>query len=202
MIKKSLNILIFLFIFSLYFVSFLMIYDTFRERKLVGIEDNALDIFEKEIKNKDTNPEPTSDSTGGGGGSGISYQSYTILGSIDIPKIGFSSIILKEFTYDAMNVGTIKSYGTDLNEPGGFVISGHNFRGRSLFMYNVHRLVGGDKFYITDTSGRQIEYTVYEVLRYVSPDDTSSYTTYDGLHATLVTCEDGGKTRVIVKAKA
>ena len=201
MVKKSLNILIFLFIFSLYFVSFLMIYDTFRERKLAGIEGNALDVFEKEIKNKETTPEPDNANTGGGGG-GISYQSYTILGSIDIPRIGFSSIILKEFTYDAMNVGTIKSFGSELNEPGGFVISGHNFRGRSLFMYNVHRLVGGDKVYITDATGRQIEYTVYEVLRYVSPDDTSSYTTYDGLHVTLVTCEDGGKTRVIVKAKA
>ena len=200
MVKRSLNILIFFFIFSLYFISFLMIYDTFRERKLAGIEGDALDIFEKEVKNKETTPEPENNS--GGGGGGIAYQSYTILGSIDIPRIGFSSIILKEFTYDAMNVGTIKSFGSELNEPGGFVISGHNFRGRSLFMYNVHRLVGGDKIYISDTSGRQIEYTVYEVLRYVSPDDTSSYTSYDGLHVTLITCEDGGKTRVVVKAKA
>lgn len=198
MVRRSLNILIFLFIFSLYFISFLMIYDTFRERKLAGIEGNALDVFEKEVKNKETTPTDNGNSSGGG----IAYQSYTILGSIDIPKIGFSSIILKEFTYDAMNVGTIKSFGSELNEPGGFVISGHNFRGRSLFMYNVYRLVGGDKIYITDTTGRQVEYTVYEVLRYVSPDDTSSYTTYDGLHATLVTCEDGGKTRIIVKAKA
>ena len=198
MVRRSLNILIFLLIFSLYFISFLMIYDTFRERKLAGIEGNALDVFEKEVKNKETTPTDNGNSSGGG----IAYQSYTILGSIDIPKIGFSSIILKEFTYDAMNVGTIKSFGSELNEPGGFVISGHNFRGRSLFMYNVYRLVGGDKIYITDTTGRQVEYTVYEVLRYVSPDDTSSYTTYDGLHATLVTCEDGGKTRIIVKAKA
>ena len=201
MVKKSINALIFLFIFSLYFVSFLMIYDTFRERKLVGMESNALDVFQNEIKNKEVDPTPTENNSGGGGG-GISYASYTILGSIDIPKIGFSSIILKEFTYDAMNVGTIKSFGSELNEPGGFVIVGHNFRGRSLFMYNVHRLVGGDKIYITDTSGRQVEYTVYEVLRYVAPDDISSYTTYDGLHATLITCEDGGKTRIVVKASA
>ena len=200
MVKKALNCLIFMFIFSLYFFSFLMIYDTFRERKLVGLESDALDVFENEIKNQETTPTP--EDTGGGGEGGIAYQSYTILGSIDVPSIGFSSIILKEFTYDAMNVGTIKSFGSNLNEPGGFVIVGHNFRGRSLFMYNVHRLVGGDKVYITDASGRQIEYTVYEVLRYVSPDDTSSYTTYDGLHVTLITCEDGGKTRVVVKASA
>jgi LPXTG-site transpeptidase (sortase) family protein len=201
MVKKSLNFLIFMFIFSLYFFSFLMIYDTFRERKLVGLESDALDVFENEIKNQETNPVP--EETGGGGGdSGIAYQSYTILGSIDIPRIGFSSIVLKEFTYDAMNVGTIKSFGSNLNEPGGFVIVGHNFRGRSLFMYNIHRLQGGDKIYITDPTGRQIEYTVYEVQRYVAPDDISSYATYDGLHVTLITCEDGGKTRVVVKASA
>ena len=46
MIKKLINISIFLFIFSLYFVSFLMIYDNFRERKLKNLESNALDYFD------------------------------------------------------------------------------------------------------------------------------------------------------------
>lgn len=32
--KKFINILIFLLIFTLYFVTFMMIYDNFRERKL------------------------------------------------------------------------------------------------------------------------------------------------------------------------
>ena len=52
MVKKSINILIFLFIFSLYFVSFLLIYDTFRQRKLENLEANAIDAFDKQVKVK------------------------------------------------------------------------------------------------------------------------------------------------------
>lgn len=197
MVKKFINILIFLFIFSLYFISFLMIYDSFRERKLSSMENNALDIFDNLVKAEENKEEETVENS-----EDISYDNYTILGKIEIPTIGFTSVILKDYTYSAMNVGVIKSYGSELNEKGGFIISGHNFRGSSLFMYNIRLLKSGDKIYIQDTSGRKMEYTVYEVDRYVSPTDTSYYTSYEGYNVTLVTCEDGGKTRIVVKAKA
>ncbi len=198
MVKKAINILIFLFIFSLYFVSFLMIYDTFRERKLKGLENDALDQFDKQVKIQ-KKPEEVENVDG----ETISYGRYTILGKIEIPKVGFTSVIIKEYTYNAMNVGVIKSYGADLNEPGGTVFVGHNFRGRSLFMYSINRLSNGDKIYITDTAGRKMEYTVYEVLRNVNPSDTSLYKEYDGFNITLITCEDDdGKSRIVVKARA
>lgn len=200
MVKKAINILIFLFIFSLYFVSFLMIYDTFRQRKLEKLEANAIDAFDKQVKVEKVTPSNMGDNTSNGD---VSYGNYTILGKIEIPKIGFNSVIIKEYTYYAMNVGVIKSYGSELNEPGGFILSGHNFRGRSLFMYNIYRLSDGDKIYITDTNGRQLEYTVYDVIRNADPSDDNLYRTYDGYHVTLMTCEDdGGKTRIVVKAKA
>ena len=200
MVKKSINALIFLFIFSLYFVSFLMIYDTFRERKIADLEGSAKKKKKKEVKIKEVTKEEIEDDNTYNGN--FNYEGYTILGLIDIPSIGFNSVIIREYSYDAMNVGVIKTYGSELNEPGGFIISGHNFRGRSLFMYNVHRLTSGDKIYITDGSGNKLEYTVYEVQRYVDPNDTSVYTSYDGYNVTLITCEDGGKTRIIVKARA
>ena len=174
-----------------------MIYDNFRERKLANLESDALDAFdnivkaeEKEVEENNTYSEE------------ISYEGYTILGKIEIPKIAITSVILKDYTYSAMNVGVIKSYGSELNQSGGFIISGHNFRGSSLFMYNIHKLTSGDKIYIVDTDGVRVEYTVYETLRYVEPTDTSYYNSYDGLNVTLVTCEDGGKTRIVVKARA
>lgn len=201
MVKKAINTLIFLFIFSLYFMSFLMIYDTFRQRKLENLEANAIDAFDKQVKIKKVTPDNVDDNNTTDGD--VSYGMYTILGKIEIPKIGFNSVIIKEYTYNAMNVGVIKTYGVELNEPGGFNLSGHNFRGRSLFMYNIYRLKDGDKIYITDVNGRQLEYTVYDVLRNVSPSDNSIYKSYDGYHVTLITCEDdGGKTRIVVKAKA
>lgn len=56
------------------------------------------------------------------------------MGKIEIPKVGISTVILKEHTYAAMSIGSIKTYGVDLNEKGGFVISAHNFRGRTPFL--------------------------------------------------------------------
>lgn len=197
MVKRAINILIFLFIFSLYFVSFLMIYDTFRERKLKSLENDAIDAFDKQVKVEEVSNEDNTYNED------LNYGNYTILGKIEIPKIGFTSVILKEYTYTAMSVGVIKSYGVDLNEEGGFIISGHNFRGRSLFMYNIYRLVDGDKIYITDTSGRRMEYVVYDVGRYVSPTDSSIYKKYDGYNVTLITCEDDdGQSRIVVRGKA
>lgn len=201
MFRKLIDIIIFLFIFSLYFVSSLMIYDRFRERKLTDYERDIIDKFDEEVKveekKEETQETPTTNS------SSLRYNNrYTILGKIEIPSIGFKSVIIKENTYSAMSVGVIKTYGSDLNEPGGFVLSGHNFRGKSVFLYNIRTLKNSDKIYITDTNGRKIEYSVYSVERNVSPTETSYMQIYDGLHVTMVTCENGGKSRIVVKAKS
>ena len=199
MVKRFVNILIFLFIFSLYFVSFLMIYDNFRERKLASLESNAIDTFDSLVKTEEKKEEEDTTEYVGE----ISYEGYTILGKIEIPRIGFTSVVLKEYTNDAMNLATIKAYGSELNEPGGFVIVGHNFRGGSMFLYGIYLLSNGDKIYITDTSGVQMEYTVYDVSRYTNPNESSIYNNYDGYNVTLLTCEDdGGVTRIVVRASA
>lgn len=192
--KRLLNILIFLLIFSLYFVTFLMIYDNFRERKLNNQEKYALELFNQKIeKKKEEVSEITTTYT-------VNYNGYTILGTINIPSVGISTVILKEHTYSAMNIGSIKTYGVDLNEKGGFVISAHNFRGRSSFFYPIRNLKYNDSIIITDNKGRSLEYKVYAVDRYVSPNDTSYLVKTEDYHLTLVTCEDGGKSRIIVKA--
>ena len=190
--KKFINILIFLFIFALYFVTFLMIYDNFRERKLNGQEKDALQLFENKIGKKEPVPDGQTYT--------FSYNGYTILGKLEIPKIGLNTVILAEQTYSAMNIGAIKTYGVNLNEKGGFVIMGHNFRGKSVFFYNIKNLTNGNKIIITDNRNITKEYTVYSVSRYVSPDDVSYLTSTSDYHVTLVTCENGGKSRIVVKA--
>lgn len=191
--KKFINILIFLFIFALYLITFMMIYDNFRERKLNNQEKYALELFENKIeKKKEEIPENQTYT--------VSYKGYTILGKIEIPKAGINTVILKEHTYAAMNIGAIKTYGVDLNEKGGFVISAHNFRGKSSFFYPIRNLKNGDKINISDNKGRSMEYTVYSVSRYVEPNDTSYLVKTDDYHVTLVTCENGGKSRIVVKA--
>lgn len=190
--KKFINIAIFLFIFALYFMTFLMIYDNFRERKLNSQENNALELFENKISQTEQPEEQQAYS--------INYNGYTIIGRLQIPKVWIDTVILKEQTYAAMNLGVIKSYGVDLNTKGGFVLAGHNFRGSSVFMYNIYRLTSGDIITITDNRGITMNYSVYEVDRYVSPVDVSYLTSTDDYHVTIVTCESGGKSRIIVKA--
>lgn len=199
MIKRLLNTTIFIFIFALYFVTFLLIYDTFRERKLNEMSKDALNLLEKETKKIEKNKSTTEEISA----TGISYGNYTVLGKLEIPKVGVSAVILKEQTYAAMNLGVIKTYGADLNQPGGFIIAGHNFRGRSEFMYPIRNLQNGDKIHITDSVGIVMTYKVYSVERYVSPTETSYYKSYeDKYHVVLSTCENGGKSRIIVKAEA
>lgn len=200
MVKKITNILIFVFIFALYVISFLMIFESFKQRKLERLEANALDTFEKSVKIEKVSVDDIEDDKTSN--MGLDYNGYTLLGKIYIPRIGFSSVIIKENTYRAMDLGVVLSYGEFLNEPGGFVISGHNYRGNSIFMYNIRNLESGDKIYITDSSGRELEYTVYEKVRNYGPEDTSIYKKFDGYHVVLVTCENDGKSRIVVKASA
>ena len=191
--KKFINILIFLFIFALYFVTFLMIYDNFRERKLNSQEKNAVELFDNKIDKK-KKEEPNQQTYT------VNYNGYTILGRLIVPKAGINTVILKEQTYAAMNIGAVKTYGVDLNEKGGFVISGHNFRGRSVFFYNIKNLNNNDIIKIIDNKGRTMEYSVYQVSRNVSPNDVSYLVKTNDYHVTLVTCENGGKKRIVVKA--
>ncbi len=200
MIKKIINILIFVFIAALYVISFLMIFESFKQSKLENLEANALDSFEKSVKIKKTSADDLDkDKTSN---TGYDYSGYTLLGKIEIPVIGFRSVIIKENTYRAMDLGVVLSYGVSPNVNGGTVLSGHNFRGQGIFMYNIKNLDSGDKIYLTDSSGRQVEYTVYEKIRNYDPNNTDIYKKYDGYHLVLSTCENGGQSRIIIKATA
>ena len=200
MVKKITNVLIFVFIFALYVISFLMIFESFKQRKLEKLEAIALDNFDKSVKIEKVTVDDIEESTTSN--YGLDYNGYTLLGKINVPKVGFYSVIIKDNTYRAMDLGVVLSYGEFLNEPGGFIISGHNFRGGANFMYRIKDLEAGDKIYITDSSGRELEYTIYEKIRNYGPEDTSIYKKYDGYHVTLVTCENGGQARIVIKASA
>lgn len=200
MIKRIINILIFVFIATLYVISFLMIFESFKQRKLEYLEANAIDKFEKSVKIEKTKADDLDNDKISN--IGYNYNGYTLLGEIEIPKIGFRSVIIKENTYRAMDLGVVLSYGVSPNERGGTILSAHNYRGQSIFMYNIKNLESGDVIYLTDSSGRQVEYTVYEKIRNYDPSSTEIYKKYDGYHLVLSTCENNGNTRIVVKANA
>lgn len=88
-----------------------------------------------------------------------------------------------------------------LNEVGNTVIIGHNYRNGTFFGSNK-KLSEGDKVYITDLSGKKIEYTIYK--KYLTPQEDFSYAqrnTNGAREVTLVTCHSNNKYRLILLAK-
>lgn len=178
----------------------------------VNLDNN----INNEITNSDDNPDtPGNNSNGygtGGNGGGTSYynknynlqskyQGYTMLGTIQIPRINIKVPILKEVSVDALNRATCLIYG-NLNEEGNAVIIGHNNRNGTFFS-NLKRLKAGDAITITDYNGEIVEYKVYNVFQ-TTPDDVSFYNRdTNGLREiTLSTCTDNDDTkRIIVLAK-
>ena len=129
------------------------------------------------------------------------YEGYTMLGTIQIPKIKVKIPILKELSPDALSKASCLIYGT-LNEEGNAVIIGHNNRNGTFFS-NLKKLNSGDKITITDYTGETVNYEVYNLFQ-TAPDDTSFYQrdTSGAREITLSTCTDNDDTkRIIVFAK-
>lgn len=129
------------------------------------------------------------------------YEGYTMLGTIQIPKIKVKIPILKELSPDALSKAACLIYG-NLNEEGNTVIIGHNNRNGTFFS-NLKKLSSGDTITITDYTGETVDYEVYNLFQ-ATPDDTSFYQRdTNGLREiTLSTCTDNDDTkRIIVFAK-
>lgn len=129
------------------------------------------------------------------------YEGYTMLGTIQIPKIKVKIPILKELSPDALSKASCLIYG-NLNEEGNAVIIGHNNRNGTFFS-NLKKLSNGDVITITDYTGEIVDYEVYELFQ-TTPDDTSFYqrNTNGAREITLSTCTDNDDTkRIIVFAK-
>ncbi len=125
---------------------------------------------------------------------------YNVLGVIVIDKIGVEKGILEKTTDASLNLSVTKFYGPDLNEKGNFCIAGHNYK--DIFE-KVNELENGDTFYIIDKANRQkVTYQIYNMYTVEPTDlDCLNQETNGKKEVTLITCNPGGGTRLIVKAK-
>lgn len=159
---------------------------------------------EENLDGKDDNQNPSySPSTSPGYTNQLYYKGFEVVGKIDIPAINIQYPVLGDATRaKAIEVSVIKIYGPNMNEPGNFVIAGHNYN-NGLFFGRNKNLQIGDKIYITDMTGRKLEYTIYN--KYYTPESDNSYITRitDGrTEVTLYTCDATGKNRLIICAVA
>ena len=139
------------------------------------------------------------------GGSGVTYMGYDVIGTIEIPATDVEYPIIPDdqASIDSLNIAIVKLYPSNvgLNEVGNTVLAGHNYRNGTFFANNK-RLQNGDKIYITDTSGRKIEYEIYN--KYETSTYDSEYMNRDTegrREISLTTCTDDTKGRLIIWAK-
>lgn len=142
----------------------------------------------------------------GNGGSSTSgntqtYKGFTVIGTIEIPKINLSYPILKEASTAAIERSVAMLYGVGPNKAGNTLIIGHNYRNGQFFANNKNLSIG-DKVYITDLSGQRLSYTIYDKFE-TTTDDTEFITrnTNGAREISLQTCTDDGSLRLIILAK-
>ena len=132
------------------------------------------------------------------------YEGFVMLGYITIPKTNVKQPILDTVTPESLNTAVAVLYPSNaqLNQPGNIVIIGHNYKNGQFFSNNK-KLAVGDKLKISDASGVELTYTIYEKFE-TTPEDTSFYNrnTNGAIEVTLSTCTDDAKARTIILARA
>lgn len=152
------------------------------------------DITIGEVPEASTNNSQTSQSP-------TTYYGYNVIGTISIPKLSIKYPILDKATPKALKVAVAYIDGVGVNDVGNTVIQGHNYK-NGLFFSNLNKLSNGDKIYILDANGKQIEYEVYQVFK-AEATDTSFYRrdTTGKSEITLSTCTTDYDIRTVVFAK-
>lgn len=129
------------------------------------------------------------------------YKGFTVVGKIEIPATKINYPVLDRTSDASMKVSVGVLYGVGLNEVGNTVIAGHNYRNGTFFSNNK-KLKNGDVVYITDTTGRRIKYTIYNVYTTSSSDfDYATRDTAGKREISLTTCTDDVNSRLVIWAK-
>jgi len=137
----------------------------------------------------------------------LTMQGYKIIGIIKIPKIGIEYPILDIDTYnpeetkEPMKISIVKYWGGNVNDYGNLSIAGHNTYNGTMFG-NTKKLNVGDIIQLTDLRKNVIQYQVYDKF-ITDPNDVTILTTKDNTirEVTLITCTNGNRNRLILKAK-
>ena len=170
-----------------------MAYSTFMEGKTA--QDNAMDLLvrfeQKTERQTSTDPKSTINTT-------LGFAPKTIA-VLNIDAINLNLPVLSEWSYELLDISVCKYEGANPNEPGNFIIIGHNFLNGAHFG-NLYLVKYGDIVDITDLTGREEHYVVYEILL-IKPDETDKLSTDEESTVTLVTCDYTGDMRLIIKCK-
>lgn len=137
----------------------------------------------------------------------LEYKGYKVIGIVKIPKINIEYPILEIGNIDPesakapMKLSIIKYWGENVNDYGNLSIAGHNNKDGTMFG-KTKKLQKEDIVELTDLKGQTIQYSIYDIF-VTDPNDVSILLPKDELvrEVTLITCTNGNKQRLILKAK-
>ncbi len=130
-----------------------------------------------------------------------SYKGYQIEGILEIPKIDIKYPILNQTSETAMKVSVTKFWGPQPNEVGNYTIAAHNNKDGTMFGKTKYLKIG-DIIKITNLKNATLEYQVFDIYS-INPNDVSCVESVEEgtREVTLITCTNGHKNRLIVKAR-
>lgn len=137
----------------------------------------------------------------------VTMNGYKVIGVVKIPKIQIEYPILDIDTYnpeetkEPMKISIVKYWGGKVNEYGNLSIAGHNNYDGTMFG-KTKKLEIGDIVELTDLENNTIQYQIYDKF-VTDPNDVTILATNDETirEVTLITCTNGNKNRLILKAK-
>lgn len=129
------------------------------------------------------------------------YKEYRVVGIIKIPSIELEYPILEITNNTTMRLSITKFWGNGVNEIGNLSLAGHNNYDGTMFGKTKY-LETGDKIELTDMKGITKNYIIYEKF-ITDPNNISVIETdeYGTREVTLITCSNGNKERLILKAR-
>lgn len=125
---------------------------------------------------------------------------YNVLGRLVIDKVNISKNILDVSNEKSLKVSAVKLYGPNINEVGNFCICGHNWKS---MLKRVLELEVGDTFYLIDRKKlNKVNYEIYNIYTCMPKDlECLNQNTEGKKETTIITCNPGGITRLIIKGK-
>ena len=137
----------------------------------------------------------------------LTMDGYKVIGIIKIPAIDLEYPILEmdvsnpEEAKEPMRLAIIKYWGGDVNGYGNLSLAGHNNYNGTMFG-KTKNLKIGDIVELTDLNNQTVQYQIYDIFK-TDPNDVTILETKDEnvREVTLITCTNGNRERLILKAK-
>lgn len=129
-------------------------------------------------------------------------KNQKVIGIIEIKKIKITFAVVEGTDRENIRGAIGHMKGTaDIGQNGNCVLAGHRGGMYGTFFKNIHKLDSGDAVVLTDENGNIFTYEVYDSY-VVEPSDMSVVeNTDDERQLTLISCENNGTKRLIVKCR-